>query len=578
MTSETKNCQNCKNDFMIESEDFLFYQKIKVPPPTFCPECRMVRRMNFRNERNLYHKRCDLCNKKFVTNYYQETLFKVYCHDCWWGDRWDPLFYAKEYNFSNPFFEQFYELFKKVPLIPADTKGKQLNSEYGNYNGNVKDCYMCFSVIESQDSLYCSNSSGLHNCFDSDWLQDSELCSNSLDSYHNNECSYLQQVKEGIHSKFIFKSSNINQCFMSSNLINASNFFYNKQLSVKEYNSLINKMDFGSYVVNEKLKKDFYSMKNSVPHKYAEIRNSLNSKGNNIVNSKNVKKSFDVTSSENVAYSMRVLKGCKDVYDVHGVANGELVYESVGCGFSPNTNLFTFSIDVSHNLTYSMMCKSCSNLFACIGLRNKQYCILNKQYTKEEYEDLVPKIIKHMNDMPYIDSKGRVYKYGEFFPSELSPFAYNETIAQEFFPLIKEQAKEQGYEWKDKEERNYTIDIKTEDIPDNIKDLDDFIINKVIECQHKDCNHQCTEAFKIIPEELQFYKRMNLPLPRLCPNCRHYERLSKRNPMKLWHRSCMCDKDKHGHVGKCTEEFETSYAPDRPEIVYCEGCYNKEVY
>jgi len=191
---------------------------------------------------------------------------------------------------------------------------------------------------------------------------------------------------------------------------------------------------------------------------------------------------------------------------------------------------------------------------------------------------MIPKIIKHMNDMPYIDSKGRVYKYGEFFPSELSPFAYNETIAQEYYPLTKEEALKQGYKWKDKEERNYNIDIYNKDIPDDINDTDESIINKVIECAHstssgqahKDCNHQCTEAFKIIPEEYQFYKRMNLPLPRLCPNCRHYERLAQRNPLKLWHRSCM----KPG----CTNEFETSYSPDRPEIIYCEKCYQQEVY
>ena len=176
-----------------------------------------------------------------------------------------------------------------------------------------------------------------------------------------------------------------------------------------------------------------------------------------------------------------------------------------------------------------------------------------------------------MNDMPYVDAKGRIYKYGEFFPPELSPFAYNETIAQEYFPLTKEQSIKQGYKWKEKEERNYTIDIKNEDIPDNIKEVNNDIIGKVIECNHKGtCNEQCTEAFKIIPEEIQFYKRMNLPLPRLCPNCRHYARLSQRNPLKLWHRKCM----KKG----CTNEFETSYSPDRLEIIYCERCYQQEVY
>ena len=71
---------------------------------------------------------------------------------------------------------------------------------------------------------------------------------------------------------------------------------------------------------------------------------------------------------------------------------------------------------------------------------------------------------------------------------------------------------------------------------------------------------------------------MNLPLPRLCPNCRHYTRLKQRNPLKLWHRTCMCDNENHGHKGKCQAEFETSYSPERPEIVYCEGCFNREIY
>ncbi|MDP3683664.1 MAG: hypothetical protein Q8S01_06990, partial [Ignavibacteria bacterium] len=233
-------------------------------------------------------------------------------------------------------------------------------------------------------------------------------------------------------------------------------------------------------------------------------------------------------------------------------------------------NLKTRQVHIS-DIEYSMECFDSSYLFACVGLKNKSYCILNKQYTKEEYEELVPKIIKHMNDMPYIDAKGRIYQYGEFFPPELSPFCYNETIAQEYFPLTKEEALEQGYKWKDTEERNYTIDIKNEDIPNDIKEVDDSIINKVIECEHKGtCNEQCTEAFKIIPDELSFYQRMNLPIPHLCPNCRHYNRLKQRNPLKLWHRKCMKE--------NCSNEFETSYAPDRPEIVYCEKCYNQEVY
>ncbi|MFA6393122.1 MAG: hypothetical protein WCW54_03495, partial [Candidatus Paceibacterota bacterium] len=68
---------------------------------------------------------------------------------------------------------------------------------------------------------------------------------------------------------------------------------------------------------------------------------------------------------------------------------------------------------------------------------------------------------------------------------------------------------------------------------------------------------------------LELYKKLNLPLPHFCHNCRYYQRLNLENPRKLWHRKCM----KEG----CSNEFETSYAPDRPEIVYCERCYQNEV-
>ncbi len=93
----------------------------------------------------------------------------------------------------------------------------------------------------------------------------------------------------------------------------------------------------------------------------------------------------------------------------------------------------------------------------------------------------------------------------------------------------------------------------------------------------RECKEKCATAFRIINPELQFYRRLKVPLPTLCPNCRHYQRMQQRSPAKLWHRKCMCDKKHPHHEEKCLNEFETSYAPDRKEIVYCEQCYNAAV-
>ena len=312
----------------------------------------------------------------------------------------------------------------------------------------------------------------------------------------------------------------------------------------------------------------------------ANIFQCTNCTGHNMNKSKNSKDCFDIDeSAEDSRYAIHSLQ-IKNNYDIYGNYKNELCYEGVDNDVGMN-NVSTITVYSSNDCSYCFTCQTSSNLFGCVGLRGKEYCILNKQYSKEEYFDLKSKIVKHMNEMPFQGSKNRIYKYGEFFPLEISPWAYNETIAQEYFPLTKEEALEKGYMWRENEERNYVLDIKVENIPNNIKDVKEDILGKIIECEHQGkCNEQCTEAFKIIEPELQFYKRMNLPIPHLCPNCRHYNRLKQRNPHKLWHRKCMCEKTDHANhldIG-CPNEFETSYAPDRREIIYCEKCYQQEVY
>ncbi|MBI3274197.1 MAG: hypothetical protein HYZ69_03560, partial [Candidatus Colwellbacteria bacterium] len=257
------------------------------------------------------------------------------------------------------------------------------------------------------------------------------------------------------------------------------------------------------------------------------------------------------------------------------------------------------------------MCSGSSNLFGSVGLRKKQYCILNKQYSKNEFESLRKKIINHMSEMPYISRKSQIpnhksqinskdrnsniqteeiiYRYGEFFPAEISPFAYNETSAQEYFPLTKDEAITQGFSWRDARERNVKLTLNAKDLPDRIEEAPKTITSELIGCIHETkCNDQCTGVFRIIPKEVTFYKKMNLPLPRLCPRCRHFGRLRQRTPLALWQRPCQCAGEKsdnsaykntssHFHKNEhCSNEFETTYPEAWREIIYCEACYQNE--
>jgi hypothetical protein len=176
----------------------------------------------------------------------------------------------------------------------------------------------------------------------------------------------------------------------------------------------------------------------------------------------------------------------------------------------------------------------------------KKYCILNKQYSQQEYESLLPKIIDHMR---------KAEEWGQFFPTELSAFGYNETVAQDYFPMTKEQAQSRGYKWKDPDPKDYKL--QTYEIPDNIHDTPDDIQNQILACI------DCERNYKITSAELRFYRRQSIPIPRKCFHCRHADRMKLRNPRHLYTRNCQ----------KCSTQIQTTYSPDHPEIVYCEKCY-----
>ncbi len=84
MESENRVCQNCQNNFTIESNDFGFYEKMKVPIPTFCSDCRHQRRLAIRNERVFYYRNCDSCKKKIISYYHPDKKQVVWCPSCWW--------------------------------------------------------------------------------------------------------------------------------------------------------------------------------------------------------------------------------------------------------------------------------------------------------------------------------------------------------------------------------------------------------------------------------------------------------------------------------------------------------------
>jgi hypothetical protein len=350
---------------------------------------------------------------------------------------------------------------------------------------------------------------------------------------------------------------------MSSNLRSKSYFFKNQQYSREEYLEKIKEYDLASFSSREKLNEEFENLlKNNSIHRYVISERNVNSTGSLLFDCKNITKSFEVDKGENCKYIYGGID-MKDSMDIYHVGyNIELCYECQGCTRVPNCQFCHLCYD-DLQVMYSDTCQNSQNLFGCVSVKKGEYMIFNKKYSKEEYLSLKEKIIEHMRETK---------EYGEFFPPSIAPVYYNETQGSLYDPLTKEEVLTKGWHWEENLPGTFGKGtIPCLDIPDSIKDIPDTYLNEIFTCT------LCSKNYNVTRDEFSFYRKENIPFPRKCPNCRYKRRFDLRPMRKLWHRSCKCQNESHGHDSVCTNSFETPFSPDRPEKVYCESCYQKEV-
>ncbi|MDO8664206.1 MAG: hypothetical protein Q7K44_01495 [Candidatus Liptonbacteria bacterium] len=566
MQDEIKICQNCKQGFEIDVQDFDFYKKMDVPPPTWCPDCRMMRRLAFTNIQNLYKRSCAKCAKSIISIYSPDKPMSVYCLQCWWADSWDGTEYAMDYDSSRPFLEQVKELAKKTPWQAFESQYLTIeNSEYCNAVAHLKNCYLIFWADYCENVFYSRFLNKLKDSLDCYRMKDSELCYGDVGcnkcyrTFFSEECDSCSDVW------FSRNCAGCTNCFGCINLRNKNYCIFNEQYSKEDYIKKIEELRPQSFKALAEIKKQTAEFWSKHPRRvYTGNSLNFNVSGDYIYESKNAKDCYMVSGVENSRYIQFIsVAHARDCYDYSGWGNGaEQIYDSGVIGEGTNNVKFSNECfpDIL-NAEYSIYAISSKNIFGCVNLKRKEYCVLNKQYSKEDYEKLVAQIKEDMVKNPYKDSLGRIWPYGEFLPLELSPFAYNETIAQEYFPKTKEEAIIQGFSWYEEKINQYPITISGNDIPDIIVYIDESITKETIGCA------ECNKAFRVTPNEFNLMRKLNLPLPHSCPNCRQKTRFPRTNLPKLYNRIC----------NKCNKPISTSYSPDRPEIIYCEQCYQAEV-
>lgn len=539
------------NDFLESIAPEFNGKRFSVAPPKLDAEQRHRRRFARRNERKLYKRTCDLSGQGMISFYHPDSPFTVYSHSAWWSDQWNPLDFGMDIDFNRPFFEQFVELQSKTPRIGMVINTCE-NSDYAPYSVRSKNLYMCVSCKESEDLKHCYQTHFSKDCIDCSLCWKLELCYECLYCTQLFDATHCIDCENGSSLYFCEECRSCNNCIGCKNLNNKQYHVFNKQVTKEEFEAY--KQQLASYSVREQWRQKAEAFFQTIPTRTAHLINCDECSGDHLMSCSNAKHCFDCTDLEDCAYGFTSPGRVKDSQDFDYSPGAELCYDSMSV-VDGYMSLWCLHSWENKNCFYCDECFSSKYLFGCIGIRSNEYCILNKQYTEQEYNELAPKLIEHMQ---------HTGEWGEYFPIASAPFAYNETIAQTYYPLTKEEALAAGYQWSEYKDEVPQVDrtIPGMQLPDTTAQIPDDVLNWAITCPTSN------RPFRLADSELKFYRNQNIPVPRIHPDERYTARMARSNPRVLYERQC----------SKCGTALQTTYDPSRPEKLLCEQCYLEEVY
>ena len=546
-----KMCAYCDTAFEITDREKTMYGKVGIVIPDICVSCRWRQHMAFWPFGKFRTGNSDLSGEKFITVLPEHARYPIYTAKEWWSDAWDAMDYGQDYDPDRPFFDQFKELQEKVPR-PHQQGAQNTDCDWCDDAWESKNCYLSrstkkaenllygYRAVDSKDSIDISHVYTLDQCYD---------CAYCFSSY---SLLFSKNCRDCLESAFLFDCRNCSHCYMSWNLRGKSYCIENVQYTKEGYEEKMKSINLGSHAGLEKEKNRYAEiLKHDAVNKENFNVKTYGSTGTYMTNCNNCTNVFCWEDSENCVNCLRGLKA-KDSIDLTGCWLIELSGNNSCCTNAYNLK-YSIWCDGARYSEYCDQCLEADYCFGCVSLRKKKYCILNKQYAKEEYESLKEKIISDMK------ARG---EYGKFPPYSLGLCPYNFSTAAIYFPeAAKEYVEARGGYWEENSDQKIE-GMPTAELPDLIADTDLSISKQALVCPVTGWR------YNIAPAELQFLQRKNIALPRVHFDVRTKERLLPLSQTKGESYACTyCAKDILGYYPK-------SWGYER---IACEECYLREI-
>lgn len=552
-TPGERTCRDCSKTFLFSQEDLDLIKKIRVTPPVLCPDCKRQRRLAYLNYSSLYKRTCDAPGhgEPIISAIPPGTRHPVYDYDYWNSYVWEPLSYGEEYR-GGSFWEQFLSLHSRVPQIALTRHPGSVGSEYTLYGYNFKNCYFTFGGKTSENVHYSNWPADSKDSLDLLVGKNAELCANSVYIHDSHAVTWSYFSRNCVDSDFLYDCRNVSNSFGCVNLRNKQYCWFNEQLTKEEYEKRRKEVDLGDRGVLKEYIERFWTFVKQHPVRAVLIEKSENVTGNFIINCKNGIELYRAFDSENVRYADLPM-ALRDSMNVAVSSKGEQLYEVSGVATGSSRVKFSYQSRGCFDSEFLANCRNVSYCFGCVGLENKKYCILNVQYTEEEYFKKVDEIKTAMLE------RG---EYGEFFPLPETPYAYNGTFANIVFPLTKEEAESKEVFWYEEpaQQLGSLSLLEIDDLPKKTSEIGDDILTKAI-------RGTTGRAFRLIKPELDMYHARNWSLPEKHPEARMVERFKYLNNFRLTKAQCV----------SCHKETDSMYSPEAGFIIYCEECFTAKV-
>jgi hypothetical protein len=548
LAPHTRTCAETGEAFEITDKDIEFCRLLRVPPPTLTWWAAIRHKRAFVGGFDLF-RRSASDGTSVVTMYDPESFAHFLPTETWHSDAFDPLASGFSVKPSESFLSQLDQLWRTFPWPALQRDLRSENSDWSNYFISTKNAYNCWETGYSEDVYYTDMSGYMKQCSDLFVCINCEWCYDDANCQKCYRVHFSEQCEQGTDLFFCLGCKSCSDCFGCTNLFHKSYCFLNEQLTPDAYRERLRAIDLSdSRVVEEwrlKIKQEYWSKAYRCG---AHMQNAEQSLGDNITNSKDVL-GISIWDSERVFKGILTVAG-KDCYYTDGSMQQERCYSDMDSlpGSECRMTIWCCScIDME----YSTLCTNCEHCFGCVGLRHKKFCILDKQYTEEEYWPLVDAIRTAMLE------RG---EYGEFLPYTSSPLAYNNSAAMIFFPIEEQEARQLGARWytfPHEATQNESADA----IPFKLADTDDSILKRTF------CCPVSGRAFRFVKPELEFHREMNLALPRVHPTVRRSTRAAQQFPMQLHPRTC----------AMCKTSMLSRIPPSFAAPVLCQECYGQAV-